>query len=114
MHKYELNTDCGFMNYQTQHPECLRPTKSIREPSWIETISVTHCPKQVHQSQHNHCVMDQANRGKVVGKIIGGSIPKIRWIEQSITFHGAGEMRDEQASTKAKPIRGPCLVKRSD
>ena len=32
--------------------------------------------------------MYQANHGKVVGKIIGGNIPKIRGIEQGITIHG--------------------------
>ena len=41
--------------------------------------------KQIHQSEHNHGLMNQENHGEVVGKIVGGSIPMIRWIKQPET-----------------------------
>ena len=65
------------------------------EPSLIGPISVIKCAKQVRQSQHNHGLMDNANRGKVVGKIICGSVPKIRWIDQSHAIHG-GNFKQER------------------
>ena len=40
----------------------------------------------------NHGLVNQASHGTVVGNIIGGSIQKIRGIEQSLTIHGAGEI----------------------
>ena len=46
----------------------------IKDPSLIEPITVIKCTKQIHQSQHNHGPLDQANHGQVVG----GSITKIR------------------------------------
>ena len=48
--------------------------------SWIETINVPNCPKQVHQPQHNHGRMDhglqEINHGNVIGNIVGGDIRK--------------------------------------
>ena len=73
-------------------PATVTQTTQIMEPSWIETITVNTCPEHVHQSQHNHGLVNQASHGTVVGNIIGGSIQKIRGIEQSLTIHGAGEI----------------------
>ena len=63
---FEPNTDCGFANCQTQHraslmhqPAKVTQTISVMEPSWIETITVTNCSKQVHQSQHRRGLKDQ-------------------------------------------------------
>ena len=72
------------------------------EPSVIEPTCVTKCPKQVHQSQRNHCGMDQFDHGKVVGNTIGGTIPLTHGIKQIINTHE--EMPDEHVSAESKPI----------
>ena len=40
------------------------------EPSLIEPISVIKCTKQIHQSHHNHGLMDQANHNEIFGNVI--------------------------------------------
>ena len=57
---------------------------SIMEPSWIETISVTNCSGQMHQTQHNRGLRYQTN----LGSIVGGSAHKICGIKQIVTFRG--------------------------
>ena len=92
----ELNRGSTSVNEQIHQRKVqnhVQPTEvmrksSIMEPSLIGPISVIKCPKQIHQSQHNHGLTDQAKHGKDVGKISGGRIPMVRGTEQSITIHG--------------------------
>ena len=91
---FEMNQNSASVSYQRVIQNHLRQTKvmrksSIMDSSLIELISLISCTKQLHETQHSHGLMDQANHGNVVGKIIGGCIPKTRTIEQSITIHGS-------------------------
>ena len=61
---------------------------SIMEPSWIETISVAKCPKEDHQSQHNHGRVDQVNHGNVVGNAFGGILSRFMGSNQIFTILG--------------------------
>ena len=69
----QIGQTAVFMPY---HPTKVMMTTSIVEPSLIEPTCVTKCPEQVHHSQHNHGRKDQFDHGKVVGNIVGGSVPK--------------------------------------
>ena len=74
-------------------------TTPYMEDSLIEPTSLTSCPKQVHQSLHNHGCMDQFDLDEVFGNIMGGDMPKICRSHQSTTigggYLGSGEMPDK-------------------
>ena len=83
--KFELNTDLTLEHFQIHqtavfmhHPPTATQTTSIMNPSWIETISVPMCPKQVHQPQHNHGRADhgprQMSHGNFIGNILAWDI----------------------------------------
>ena len=93
VHNFELSKDFGYVTFQMHwtpvfmpnHPTKVTWMTSIMEPSLIEPTSVTKCPKEVHQSQHNHGRMDQINHGKVIGNIVAGDIRKTCGTHQSTT-----------------------------
>ena len=131
MHKFGSNKDSGFKNYRTQNRAMADQTAkvtlmiSILEPSWIETISVDICSRQVHQSQHNHGLESQTDLGKVIGKCYGCDIAKSCGTIRIPQF-GGGNFRSgaaqrtslniveiEQVFAKSKPVRGLCLRSRN-
>ena len=73
------------------------------EPSLIEPTSVNQFfPKQVHQTQHNHCLYGPVSIvARSLAMFMGGDIPKILWgTHQSTTIGGgylrSGEMPNER------------------
>ena len=90
-----LRTQAILMPHQ---PTKVMRTTFIMEPSLIEPISVILCPRQVHQSQHNHGLKDHANLDKVAGKIVCGNTRKFRGITQIITFRGGNLGQDHVAA----------------
>ena len=132
---FELSKDSTIANFQIHktafkrrhHPMKATRTTSILEPSSIEP---TNCLKQVLQSQRNHGRTDQINRGKVIRNLWVGTYPIFVGPINVPQFAVSGEMPNEQVpamykkvqetvtmgqvSSKSKPTRGLCLLKRTD
>ena len=87
-HNFELNKYCGFVKNQTQHRANLlhQPVNVTQmfQHFGIDTMSVTNCSRQVHQTQHNRGLKCQTNPGKIVG----GNTHKIRGLKQMMTLRG--------------------------
>ena len=81
---FEPSKNSTIVNYQTHQTALFVPsTNESHEDDFDFRAFVDRAdqrdqfPKQVHQSQHNHCLKYQINHGKVNGKIVGGDIPNI-------------------------------------
>ena len=80
----QIHRSAEFMPRQ---PTKVTRTTLIMEPALIEPTNGTNCPKQFHQSQHNH---GQTNHCKVIGNIMRGDISKTQG-----TTIGGGYLRSK-------------------
>ena len=106
MTNYQIHQTAMLMPHQ---PTKVMKATSVMEPSVIESTSVTICPEQVHQSQHNHGVVESTTIG-------GGTLDQERMPNEQVSAMSkrAGNMDNEQVSAKCKPIRSLCQLKRND